>query len=127
VTALSLLSTTLTYWEVRDQYNAGGVSNVNPVDFTGLVLGTTGLAASGLKYLNGAPEAMTSVSEFAGTDAIPIAVYQNWNMAFQITYNTIYHLLMVIVELQTSNFRLHLMIQGINGKNCLERNAGHLS
>jgi len=46
---LSLLSTILTYIAVQKQYNNGGVSNVNAVDFTGLVLGTSGLTTAGLK------------------------------------------------------------------------------
>ena len=85
---LSLLSTVLTAIQVQQQYEKGCVSNVNPVDFTGLLLGTSGLTATGLKFLNVAPQAMSSVSEFAGTAAVPIQAYQNWMTTFQIMYNT---------------------------------------
>ena len=85
---ISTLSMMLTYVQVQKQYDQGGVSNVNPVDFTGLVLGGVGVTASGLKFLNVAPRTMSWVSEFAGNAAIPLAAYQNWMTAFQIMYNT---------------------------------------
>jgi RHS repeat-associated protein len=86
--SLSLISTTLTAIQVQQQYEKGGPSSVNPVDYTSLALGGLGLSASVLKYLKVTPQAMNSVSGFAGIGGLGIGTYQNWMGAFNTMYNT---------------------------------------
>ena len=84
----SFFANLLTAVQVRDQYEEGGIRNVNPADATGLALGTTGLTASGLSYLGIAPQTMSSIAGFSGVGGLAVGTYQNWMAAFKIMYNT---------------------------------------
>jgi RHS repeat-associated protein len=85
---LSLLANVLTFIQVRNQYLNGGLSNINPVDGSALVFGTTGLFANIISKAGLAPKAMGTVVEFTGVGGLVLGTYQSWMTAFQIMYNT---------------------------------------
>jgi RHS repeat-associated protein len=84
---ISFLTNLLTALEVRDQYMNGGISNVNPMDATGLVLGTSGLTANIVSRFGFAPQSMTVISNVAAKGSFALAGVQNMHMALDYIYN----------------------------------------